>query len=104
MGYIGIIGYAWRLYRDNGKENGDYFLKGVLRLCRTYSWVRFGGGSPISGPGKVSGRHGFVAQCLSQEPNEIRPMLGTHPEGVLENPHMGASVNRKWPNQPRYAV
>ena len=24
MGYIGIIGYMLVLYRDNGKENGNY--------------------------------------------------------------------------------
>ena len=26
MGYIGIIGYILGLYRDNGKENGNYFF------------------------------------------------------------------------------
>ena len=26
MGYIGIIGYIWGLYRDNGKENGSYYI------------------------------------------------------------------------------
>ena len=24
-GYIGIIGYMLGLYRDNGKENGNYY-------------------------------------------------------------------------------
>ena len=26
MGYIGIMGYILRLYRDNGKEHGYYNL------------------------------------------------------------------------------
>ena len=26
MGYIGIIRYILGLYRDNGKENGDYYI------------------------------------------------------------------------------
>ena len=26
MGYIGIIGYIWGLYRENGKENGSYYV------------------------------------------------------------------------------
>ena len=25
-GYIGIIGVYWGFYRDNGKENGNYYL------------------------------------------------------------------------------
>ena len=25
MGYIGIMGYILDLYRDNGKENGNYY-------------------------------------------------------------------------------
>ena len=25
-GYIGILGYIFVLYRDNGKENGSYYL------------------------------------------------------------------------------
>ena len=25
MGYIGIIGYILGFYRDNGKENGNYY-------------------------------------------------------------------------------
>ena len=27
MGYYRIIGYIWGLYRDNGKENGSYYLR-----------------------------------------------------------------------------
>ena len=31
LGYIGIIGYILGLYRDNGKENGNYyFLMGYI--------------------------------------------------------------------------
>ena len=29
MGYIGIIGYILGIYRDNGKENGNYY-NGVI--------------------------------------------------------------------------
>ena len=25
-GYIGITGYVWGLYRDNGKNNGNYHI------------------------------------------------------------------------------
>ena len=30
--YIGVIGYIWGLYRDNGKEHGSYYS--FLGLCR----------------------------------------------------------------------
>ena len=26
IGYMGVIGYILGLYRDNGKENGNYYL------------------------------------------------------------------------------
>ena len=32
MGYIGIIGYILGFYRDNGKQNGNYY--NILALSR----------------------------------------------------------------------
>ena len=33
MGYIGIIGYILGLYRDNGKEHGNYYnLMGYIGI------------------------------------------------------------------------
>ena len=31
MVYIGIIGYVLGLYRENGKENGNYYFR--FRVC-----------------------------------------------------------------------
>ena len=31
MGDTGIIGYILRVYRDNGKENGNYYICGLKR-------------------------------------------------------------------------
>ena len=38
MGYIGIIGYMLVIYRDNGKEHGNYY-NGLYRYCRVYVGV-----------------------------------------------------------------
>ena len=35
MGYVGVIGYIWGLYWDNGKENGNYY-NGLYRDYRVY--------------------------------------------------------------------
>ena len=35
MGYMGIIGYILGFYRDNGKENGNYY-NGLYRDYRVY--------------------------------------------------------------------
>ena len=36
LGYIGILGYILGLYRDNGKENGNYYI-GLYWDHREYS-------------------------------------------------------------------
>ena len=41
MGYIGMMGYMWELYRDNEKEHGNYNLRlGVesLGVCPPTLW------------------------------------------------------------------
>ena len=34
MGCIGIIGVILGLYRDNGKQNGNYYLVGLVKAER----------------------------------------------------------------------
>ena len=46
MGYIGIIGYILGLYRDNGKENGNYFF-----FIRPILFEVGGGGVGVHGLG-----------------------------------------------------